>query len=79
MFAHVPCGVDFQLHDVTTMSPSLYDVISKRAVLQTSDRSMSAKRLKQAVVKAALAKEGRTASKAERKALQEAMLAKVRP
>lgn len=47
-------------------------------MLQAPDRRMSVKRLRQVVVKAALAKEGITAAKATRKALQDAMLAKVR-
>ena len=60
------------------MSPSLHGVILRSAVLQTPEGRMAAKRLKQVVVKAALAKEGISTSKAERKRLQEVMLAKVR-
>lgn len=46
-------------------------------LLQAVDRSMARKRLSQVVVKAALANEGVSASKATRKALQDVMLAKV--
>ncbi|CAL8461832.1 g1363 [Coccomyxa elongata] len=51
--------------------------LAKAALMKTAERYMTAKRLKREVVKAALEKAGVTASKATRKALQDAMLTKV--
>ncbi|BDA41447.1 probable G patch domain-containing protein 4 at N-terminal half [Coccomyxa sp. Obi] len=51
--------------------------LAKAALLKRAERCMTAKRLKQEVVKTALAKAGVTVPKATRKVLQDAMLTKV--